>query len=65
VRVSPDDPGAQFQLGQAAEASGNTAVAIKAYKAFVKLAPDDPSAAPVRQRIKQLQAPQPAVTTGG
>jgi tetratricopeptide (TPR) repeat protein len=65
AKVSPKDPSVQFQLAQAAEAAGDTATAIKAYKAFIELAPDDPSAPAVRQRVKQLQTPQPSVSAGG
>ena len=32
--------------------------AIAAYKGFLKLAPDDPTAPAVRQRVKQLEKQQ-------
>jgi tetratricopeptide (TPR) repeat protein len=65
--LSPKDPSVQFQLAQAGEAASDTTTAIAAYKAFLKLAPDDPTAPAIRARLKQLQAPlvQPSVTTGG
>jgi cytochrome c-type biogenesis protein CcmH/NrfG len=65
--LSPTDPSVQFQLAQAGEAAGDTATTIAAYEAFLKLAPDDPTAPAVRARLKQLQAPQaqPSATTGG
>jgi predicted TPR repeat methyltransferase len=47
----------QFQLAQAGEAASDTATAIAAYKAFLKLAPDDPTAPAIRARLKQLGAP--------
>ena len=55
ARATPKDSSVQLELAQAAEGLGNTAIAIAAYKQFVKLAPDDPSATAVKQRIKQLQ----------
>ena len=61
VALEPDDAAAQFQLGQAADNSGDSATALTAYKRFVALAPDDPSAEAVRERIKALEeAPTPA-----
>jgi tetratricopeptide (TPR) repeat protein len=63
--ATPRDPNAWFQLAQASEASSDTASAITAYKRFLELAPDDPNAAAVRQRLKQLQTPQPAPQAGG
>jgi tetratricopeptide (TPR) repeat protein len=64
---NPSDPSVQFQLAQAGEAASDTATAIAAYKAFLKLAPDDPTAPAIRARLKQLQTPQvqPPVATGG
>ena len=53
---SPSDPSVQFQLAQAAEAASDTATAIVAYRAFLKLAPDDPTAPAIRARLKQLGA---------
>jgi cytochrome c-type biogenesis protein CcmH/NrfG len=55
---SPNDPSVQFQLAQAGEAASDTATAIAAYKAFLKLAPDDANAPAIRARLKQLQ-PKP------
>jgi Flp pilus assembly protein TadD len=55
AKATPDDSSVQLELAQAAEGIGNTAVAIAAYKQFLKLAPQDPSATAVKQRIKQLQ----------
>jgi cytochrome c-type biogenesis protein CcmH/NrfG len=64
---SPNDPSVQFQLAQAGEAASDTATAIAAYKAFLKLAPDDPTAPAIRARLKQLETPQvqPSAATGG
>lgn len=59
----PEDPTVQIQLADAALNSGDTATALAAYKRFLKLAPEDPSASLVREQVKQLQgaaAGQPA-----
>jgi tetratricopeptide (TPR) repeat protein len=54
VALTPNDASAQVQLGQGAQAAGDTAVAIAAYKKFLRLAPTDPLAPQVRQVLKQL-----------
>jgi tetratricopeptide (TPR) repeat protein len=59
VKLQPGNADAQFSLAQAAQTAGDTATAIAAYKAYVKLNPDSSTAAQVRQLIKQL-APPPA-----
>ena len=56
VRLTPDDPALQLQLGQAATNASDYATAVNAYRRFLKLSPDDPSAPQVRQQIAQLQA---------
>lgn len=63
--VSPNDPSIQFALAQTAEQAQDTKTAIAAYKRFLKLAPEDPTAPAIRQRLKQLQKQQqPSVGTG-
>src|SRR5438445_1189186 len=64
---NPNDPSVQFQLAQAADAASDTKTAIAAYERFLKLAPDDPTAPAIKQRLKQLKASQirPAVGAGG
>src|ERR1051326_4637756 len=65
--VSPNDPSVQFALAQTAEQAQDTPTAIKAYKRFLKLAPEDPTAPAIRQRLKQLQKQTqqtPSVSTG-
>lgn len=57
VALDPNDPTAQFQLAQVADGTGDQATAIAAYKRFLKLSPEDPLAAQVKQRLKQLTAP--------
>jgi tetratricopeptide (TPR) repeat protein len=62
--VAPRDPNIQLELAQAAQQSGNNPKAIAAYQRFLKLAPDDPSAAIVKQQIAQLKAAQTPATSG-
>jgi len=63
VALDPTDPTAQYQLAQVADAKGDTAAALAAYKAFLKLSPDDPLASTAKDRIKQLS--KPASATAG
>jgi len=64
--ANPNDPSIQFALAQTAEQATDTKTAIAAYERFLKLAPEDPTAPAIRQRIKQLnqQAQLPNVSTG-
>jgi regulator of sirC expression with transglutaminase-like and TPR domain len=55
--LRPRDPTVQLELAQAAEASNDTEAALAAYEKFLKLAPEDPSAPAIRQRIEQLRSP--------
>jgi tetratricopeptide (TPR) repeat protein len=64
ARLRPRDSTIQFELANAAEAANDTQAAIAAYERFLELAPDDPSAAAVRLRIKQLRSPAAAGATG-
>lgn len=66
AKVNPNDPSIQFALAQTAEQATDTKTAIAAYKRFLKLAPEDPTAPAIRQRIKQLkqQSQLPTVSTG-
>lgn len=57
VELDPNDPTAQFQLGQIADSTGDTLAAVAAYKRFLELSPDDPLAAQVKDRLKQLSPP--------
>jgi predicted Zn-dependent protease len=54
AQLKPNDPNAQIQLAQAAQAAGDTATEIAAYKAYLKLNPDSATAKQIRQLIKQL-----------
>ena len=59
VAIQPENSNAQFQLAQAAQTAGQSAVAVTAYKAFLKLNPTSSSASQIRALIKQL-SPAPA-----
>jgi tetratricopeptide (TPR) repeat protein len=54
----PRDPNVQLELAQASQQSGNTTRAIAAYERFLELAPDDPTAAIVKQQVKALKGAQ-------
>jgi predicted TPR repeat methyltransferase len=51
-------------LAQTAELAGDTKTAVAAYKRFLNLAPEDPSAPAVKDRIKQLQSQVSALPGG-
>jgi Flp pilus assembly protein TadD len=55
VVLQPGDPNIQLELAQAAQQAGDTETAIAAYTAFLRLAPDDPSASIVKAQLKQLK----------
>lgn len=52
--LSPNDPNVQAELGSNAVQAGNTAVAIKAFTRYLKLAPDSSDAPLIRRELKQL-----------
>jgi tetratricopeptide (TPR) repeat protein len=54
TEIQPNDPSVQLELAQAAQSANDVATTIAAYKAFLKLAPDDPTAPEVRRLLKQL-----------
>jgi tetratricopeptide (TPR) repeat protein len=54
TQIQPKDPSVQLELAQAAQSANDVATTIAAYKAFLKLAPDDPTAPEVRRILKQL-----------
>ena len=56
AKLQPKDATTQLQLGQAAESAGNNAVAITAFKKFLKLAPTDLQAPTVKKDLKLLQS---------
>jgi Flp pilus assembly protein TadD len=55
AKLTPTDVTVQYQLGQAAQQAGDTATAIKAYKQFLKLSPNDVDAPQVKALLKQVQ----------
>jgi tetratricopeptide (TPR) repeat protein len=61
TQAMPNDPSVQLELAQAAVDAQDFATAISAYEAFLKLAPDDPTAVEVRRILRQLRA-QPGAT---
>lgn len=54
--AEPTDAPSVLTLAQDAQRAGDTATAIQAYKRFLVLAPDDPSAPLAKQQIKQLSS---------
>jgi cytochrome c-type biogenesis protein CcmH/NrfG len=58
--LNPKDATNQYRLGQVSQAAGNSAEAIIAYTAFLKLAPNDPLAPTAKKALKQLTAPKTA-----
>jgi Flp pilus assembly protein TadD len=52
--LEPNNSNAQFQLAQAAQTAGSTTVAVGAYKKYLKLNPNSPSASQIKALIKQL-----------
>jgi tetratricopeptide (TPR) repeat protein len=53
--ATPKDPNVQLELAQAAQGAGDFGTAAAAYEAFLRLAPDDPTAPEVRRILKQLR----------
>ena len=60
AKLQPNEPAAQLQLADAAKDAAETALAIGAYKRFIKLAPDDNQVPYAKQQIKSLQAQLPS-----
>jgi tetratricopeptide (TPR) repeat protein len=52
-----------LNYGSAAQSANDTKSAIKAYTAFLKIAPDDTNAPQVKTILKQLKTATPSVTT--
>jgi tetratricopeptide (TPR) repeat protein len=53
--LTPDDPSVFLSLGIAAQQAGDAKSAVAAYKQFLALAPNDPSAPQVKQQITLLE----------
>jgi tetratricopeptide (TPR) repeat protein len=60
TELQPNDPTVQLELAQAAQSANDTATMIAAYEAFLKLAPNDPTAPEVRRILKQLEQFSPS-----
>ena len=56
ARGTAEEPNALLQWASAAQNANDVAGAITAYKRFLKVAPDNPNAATVRQTLAQLEA---------
>lgn len=59
AKLRPSDPNAQFEVANAAQAAGNTTVAVAALKKFLKLNPATTQRAQIEQMIKQLSPAPP------
>jgi tetratricopeptide repeat protein len=53
--LAPNDPNVQAELGTNALQAGNNAVAEKAFKRYLQLAPDSSDAPLIRRQLKQLR----------
>lgn len=60
IDKNPNDAEAFLQLGGTADEAGNPVMARLAYQKFLSLDPENPSAAQVRQRLKNLVAGETA-----
>ena len=55
TEIQPTDPTVQLELAQAAQSANDVATVIAAYEAFLKLAPNDPTAPEVRRILEQYK----------
>jgi cytochrome c-type biogenesis protein CcmH/NrfG len=63
--INPKDATTQLSLATAATDANDATTAIGAYKAFLKLAPNDSQAPTARKALKQLESQQSATIGGG
>ena len=56
TKGTSEEANAQLQLASAAQTAGDIPTAVTAYQRFLKIAPNDPTAAAVRQTLTQLKA---------
>ena len=56
TKGTSEEATAQLQLASAAQTAGDIPTAVTAYQRFLKIAPNDPNAAAVRQTLTQLKA---------
>jgi Tfp pilus assembly protein PilF len=64
VKLDPTDPQSLLQYAQSAQSAQDAKAARAAYQKFLKLFPDDPSAAYARQQLKTL-GPAVSPSSGG
>jgi tetratricopeptide (TPR) repeat protein len=64
AKLQPHSYAAQANLASAAENAGNTAVALAAWKKYLKLYPGSPQRHQIEQRIKQLEKSLPQPKSG-
>jgi tetratricopeptide (TPR) repeat protein len=65
VKLDPKNATNQFQLGETAQISGDTAVAKTAFKTFLKLAPNDALAPTAKAALKQLKGTSTTTAKAG
>ena len=63
TKINPKDATLQLRLAQVAQGTGDAPTAVKAYEAFIRLAPDDPSVPAAKKSLKQLKAQLKATAT--
>jgi cytochrome c-type biogenesis protein CcmH/NrfG len=63
--LNPQDATTQLSLATAATDASDATTAIAAYKAFLKLAPNDSQAPTARKTLKQLEKQQQTAAAGG
>jgi cytochrome c-type biogenesis protein CcmH/NrfG len=56
AKGTSDEPNSLLQWASAAQSANDVGTAVTAYQRFLKVAPDNPNAAAVRQTLAQLQA---------
>jgi cytochrome c-type biogenesis protein CcmH/NrfG len=59
AKGTSEEPNALLQWASAAQSANDVGTAITAYERFLKVAPDNPNAAAVRQTLAQLKASAP------
>jgi cytochrome c-type biogenesis protein CcmH/NrfG len=65
TKLNPKNATNQYQLADVAQAAGDTAAAIAAYRAFLKLAPNDSLAPAAKKALKELTAPATPKASAG
>jgi cytochrome c-type biogenesis protein CcmH/NrfG len=65
TKLNPKNATNQYQLADVAQSAGDTATAIAAYRAFLKLAPNDSLAPAAKKALKDLTAPTTPKASAG